>query len=87
MAIKLYVEETGELVIERQRQKNYPAYSELVRVKDSAELITITTFDESLKTYVNQTNFRVITDKAGTPYVSFQAMWDAITPYFDDVVN
>jgi len=87
MAIKLYVESTGELVIERQRQKNYPPYSELIRVKDSAELISITTFDESLKTYVNQTNFADITDKSGTPYVSFQAMWDAITPYFDNVVD
>ena len=87
MSLKLYVETTGELVIERQRQFNYPAYSELIRTKDDAERISITTFDTSLKTYITQTPYTEITDKAGTPYVSFQAMWDAITPYFDNVID
>jgi hypothetical protein len=87
MALKLYVETTGELVIERQRQFNYPAYSELIRTKDDAERISITTFDTTLKTYVQQTPYTEITDKAGTPYATFQAMWDAITPYFDNVLD
>tara|TARA_R110002153_G_scaffold159193_1_gene311333 strand:+ start:422 stop:685 length:264 start_codon:yes stop_codon:yes gene_type:complete len=84
MALKLYVETTGELVIERQRQFNYPAYSELTRINEGNGSISIQTFDESIKTYVDHTQFTEITDKAGVAYPSFQAMWDAITPYFDD---
>ena len=86
MALKLYVETTGELVIEKQRQFNYPAYSELTRINNGNGSISISTFDESLRTYVSQTPYTELADKSGVVYPSFQAMWDAITPYFDDQV-
>ncbi len=89
MAIKIFVDTTGELVVNKTENggdiERYPAFCEITRHQRDADKIIIKSITRG-NTIVVPTAFGDIEDEGGTPYANYTALFDALTPYFDDVV-
>jgi|TARA_B110000908_G_C9797037_1_gene246929 hypothetical protein len=85
MSVKVYIDSvTKELVtIEGTKTKARPPYSEVERWMDSStNKMTIRSIHD--KEYIIQNLiFSEAQTSAGVAYASLQAMWDALTPYFN----
>ena len=85
MSVKVYIDSvTKELVtIEGTKTKARPTYSEVERWMDSStNKMTIRSIHD--KEYIIQNLiFSEAQTSAGVAYASLQAMWDALTPYFN----
>ena len=87
MAQKIYVETTGELIVEDTTagsKRGYPAYSELERNQNGDTL--------NVRSLGSNRNLVLIEDatdwetKAGSAYADGDALWTALDSYFDDTV-
>ena len=84
MAIKIYIDTTGELVISSSsREDRYPAFSELRRTKISTDSLEISTVSGIM--LMDATVYSDLQDSGGTPYASYAALKLALDDYFDDV--
>ena len=85
MAKKIYIDVTGELVIDSLTEGGVatyiPAYSELTRVIHPGDMLEIR-YSYSGRKVVLPTGYADLTDQGGVAYASFAALWDALTPYF-----
>ena len=84
MATKIYVDTTGELVIEGTNRRKIPAFTELERLEvDDESLIII--YGSTGRGVLAQTIYSNLQDSGGTPYASFAALTLALDSFFDDV--
>ena len=86
MALKIYVETTGELIVEDTTigtKQAYPAFSELKR-GINGDVVTVTSISTN-KEVADIEDATVWQTKAGVAYVSGAALWTALDTYFDDV--
>lgn len=84
MATKIYVDTTGELVIDRGWEHRYPAYSEIQRIKTTATSLMLRTINTDIEV-LESTEFGDLQLSNGTAYASFAALKTALDPFFDDV--
>ena len=92
--MRLYIDTTGELVIDDGLEAHYyPAFSPLKRIKVGTTKISICalfnlTDSPYVKecTRVNGTLATELTDSLDVAYADQDAAWAAIDDYFDDVV-
>ena len=83
--MKLYVDTTGELVLDNGWEYRYPAFSEIQRIKIDSDYLRL----ESIATnriLLDTTIYSDLETSGGTPYASFAALKTALDTYFDDVV-
>ena len=87
MANKIYVETTGELIVEDTTigtKRGYPAFSEIKRGQNG-DVITIqpVATDKMIAHIEDASTWQ---NKAGASYADGDALWTALDTYFDDVV-
>ena len=92
MGKKVYIDAvTGELTIDTGNTiETVPAFCELKRVRyvedGLMDIKTIHNLKQRESFIIEQLHFSDAQDEAGTPYVSLQAFYDALTSYFDATV-
>ncbi len=87
MANKIYVETTGELIVEDTTagtKRGYPAFCEIKRSQDSnALLIESIASNRAVVDIADASDWQ---NKAGSAYADGDALWTALDTYFDDTI-
>ena len=87
MAKKIYIDTTGELVIDALEEGGtavyIPAFSEITRIKHLNDALEIRYSYASVKV-VLPTSYTKFADESGTAYPTFAALWLALDPYFSN---
>jgi len=88
MATKIYIDgTTGELVVERGNSKSgFPAFMEVYREMDTDKGTFTVKSVHSRYEPIEPILIANAVDGAGSPYANLQALWDALTSYFDATV-
>ncbi len=83
--MKLYVDTTGELVLDNGWEYRYPAFSEIQRIKIDSNYLRLEAISTN-RLILDTTIYSDIEDSGGTPYANFAALKAALDSYFDDTV-